>query len=358
MRTIYFKALGLLVLGTFFGQCKPDDPVIPEPTALGCTIYSISPANNSTGLGTSVYLRWSTCDSASLYELQVSTSDAFTGIVQNLTVTDTSITLNQQPSTTYYWRVRGARGSLKSGWSSIRQFSTQAGIQPNVVLDTIYPGGPWENIKLPFPVYNLPPIQAPSRYRLQVCHDSAFFFSPTPANPFEKLLDPGQALYGGNYWTYGYNSNSTYYWRYRVEVNGVPGAWSPIYSFTTQDMRDIIVGSYRVKKYKAWSGFHPQEGNCPSSLCRIDMGETDIIITKLNTGNDKIRVQEVPGGVINDFWYNPSTGGSYFIPSSPPSGSAKAYFNYYLDSFKIEYDWRRNSVQDYGYLFMAPNPYR
>ena len=58
-----------------------------------------------------VELTWQEVNGASNYEIQVSTSENFISSISTYTTTDTSITVSNLETTTYYWRVRAAMGT-------------------------------------------------------------------------------------------------------------------------------------------------------------------------------------------------------------------------------------------------------
>ncbi len=108
----------------------------PAPVLLAC-------AHNAKDQPTTLTLSWKPSARASTYQLQVATSSNFgSGLVANdSTIIDPvkkvgSLSLN----VTYYWRVRAANASGKSGWSEIWQFTTSknTGVSEEVNIPLIY----------------------------------------------------------------------------------------------------------------------------------------------------------------------------------------------------------------------------
>ena len=89
-----------------------------------------SPSNNDTNVDAqnAVDLSWNAVDIGSTnprYELQLATNSAFSSNLQSSTnLTDTSTTLNLNPNTKYYWRVRAKSGTSTGPWSNTWTFTT------------------------------------------------------------------------------------------------------------------------------------------------------------------------------------------------------------------------------------------
>ena len=105
----------------------------PSPPALA------SPANNASGLSTSVTLRWDKARGADTYHVQVATSSSFSTVVAEAlaTVDTTFIATGLQDNSTYSWRVAASNSAGKGDWSSIRRFTVGAGTAIEQVDDEI-----------------------------------------------------------------------------------------------------------------------------------------------------------------------------------------------------------------------------
>lgn len=102
-------------------------PQIPNPPIL------LSPANNSTGQNTSLYLSWDPSFGATSYRLQVSRYSNFSTLVSdNPNLTGTSYYISSLSySTKYYWRVNASNISGTSAWSAVWNFTTKSAPPPD-----------------------------------------------------------------------------------------------------------------------------------------------------------------------------------------------------------------------------------
>jgi len=109
-----------------------DHPLIPY-TADG-SVFSppgiaslISPANGTTGLGTTTQLTWTAVADASTYSVQVATNPSFSAgsIVWSQTVSGTTATVSGlQVDKVYYWRIRASNACGSGDYSSTFAFQT------------------------------------------------------------------------------------------------------------------------------------------------------------------------------------------------------------------------------------------
>ncbi|MEI6518757.1 MAG: hypothetical protein WCO98_01745, partial [bacterium] len=89
-----------------------------------------SPSNNDTNVDgqNDVQFSWNNVDIGTAnprYDLQVATNSTFTANLQSSSnLTDTSVTLNINPNTKYYWRVRAKSGTSTGPWSNTWTFTT------------------------------------------------------------------------------------------------------------------------------------------------------------------------------------------------------------------------------------------
>lgn len=93
-----------------------------QPTLAAPTL--IAPKNDSTNAPTTLTFNWNSVATATSYDIQVSTSSAFTSTIKDSTVTSTSATFILSNSTQYYWRVRAKNSTLTSSWTPSRTFTT------------------------------------------------------------------------------------------------------------------------------------------------------------------------------------------------------------------------------------------
>jgi formylglycine-generating enzyme required for sulfatase activity len=86
-----------------------------------------SPANGATGQYLALNLTWATVTSATGYDVQVSTDNAFSPITaaDSMITGDTArITGGLSLNVTYYWRVRAGSGASAGAWSNVWSFTT------------------------------------------------------------------------------------------------------------------------------------------------------------------------------------------------------------------------------------------
>lgn len=102
-----------------------------QPTLAAPTL--IAPKNDSTNAPTTLTFSWNSVATATSYDIQVSTSSAFTSTIKDSSVTGTSATFILSNSTQYYWRVRAKNSTLTSSWSTSRTFVTStASVIPEI----------------------------------------------------------------------------------------------------------------------------------------------------------------------------------------------------------------------------------
>ena len=102
--------------------------VTPPPVGSILSVPTLQlPADRATGISRTPILTWSPIPGAGTYDVQISTSTAFTTNIVNLT----GVSANVAQITTilasrrlYYWRVRAVNGTSVSGWSAVRRFTT------------------------------------------------------------------------------------------------------------------------------------------------------------------------------------------------------------------------------------------
>jgi len=87
----------------------------------------LSPANGSTGEATSPTLSWNSDANANTYEIEVALDAGFSTIVEsaNALTTTSYVVSSLNPSTTYYWRVRGANECGNGVFSTPWTFETE-----------------------------------------------------------------------------------------------------------------------------------------------------------------------------------------------------------------------------------------
>ncbi len=94
-----------------------------------------SPANGSVQYSSDVSLQWNSVTGAAWYQVQVSTSSAFTSTVVDANVSSTSYTASGLSNGVYYWRVRAGAGSDISQWSDVWNFTVSVSATPTIIID-------------------------------------------------------------------------------------------------------------------------------------------------------------------------------------------------------------------------------
>ena len=111
------SALPLAAMGLVVPTTAP--PPLPDAPALS------KPAAGATGQArTRLLMSWYSSTGAVGYQLQVSTSSAFTSTVYNKSYLSTGQKLDFSANTTYYWRVRAINQAGLGAWSTVRTFKT------------------------------------------------------------------------------------------------------------------------------------------------------------------------------------------------------------------------------------------
>lgn len=105
-----------------------DDPGFTTETSLSAPglITLDTPGNGAVNQPTTLTLSWQEETTADQYQLQVSTSEAFTSpVFDDATLTTTSQNISGlDEGTTYYWRVRGSNTAGNGPWTDARLFTT------------------------------------------------------------------------------------------------------------------------------------------------------------------------------------------------------------------------------------------
>lgn len=191
-----------------------------------------SPANAAVDVAASPTLVWLTSAAATSYRLQVSTEPSFAATVcDDSTLTDTSMQIGPLgPSTTYYWRVRGANSAGASAFSAARNFTTAAPPVPPAAPALLSPadGALSEPTALPL-VWGAAANAA--SYHVQASADSTF---ASPAVDDSLLTDTLEQVSGLEVSTH-------YFWRVRGRNAYGYGPFSAMRKFTTGEFSSIVV---------------------------------------------------------------------------------------------------------------------
>jgi hypothetical protein len=95
----------------------------------------VDPANTATDVPINQILTWNAVSGSGSYNVQVSTSSAFTSTIVNATTLGTSYNLSSLGyNTVYYWRVQASNIGGTSAWTSVWNFRTAATVPAAVTL--------------------------------------------------------------------------------------------------------------------------------------------------------------------------------------------------------------------------------
>ncbi|MDD5703312.1 MAG: hypothetical protein PHU23_14845, partial [Dehalococcoidales bacterium] len=173
--------------------------------------------------------RWSACEGAGEYELQLSTAvDFSSGLVNIFTGTnfwECVITLDH--GARYYWRVRAISGENRSDWSEIYLFNVEAPSGDSLPAPKIVkPKSASTAVK---PAFEWSLIEGAEIYVLQISRYDDFS---------SLVVDrSGDDACNANSWqcTIDLQYSTSYYWRVRAVTEEIRSDWSPVAVFTTRE---------------------------------------------------------------------------------------------------------------------------
>jgi surface antigen len=180
---------------------------------------------------TNLELRWNSVNRANYYIVQVATNDKFSSPIINQRVTTTSIKINLQTDTKYWWRVKAGNDNGESPWSSenerdswisppkYRSFTTLV-LSPTL----LEPSNGATNVPITVTLKWRDNNNDKNRksYRVQVARNSNFTSPDIDRNITTTSV------------TVNLRSNTRYWWRVKtIGVNGESN-WSDTWSFTTR----------------------------------------------------------------------------------------------------------------------------
>jgi hypothetical protein len=193
--------------------------------------YSVSIPNlNQPGTGTTVsvlpVLRWSVCNGADGYELQIAEAADFNTLTVNYACQPTlwQCTTSLTYDKLYYWKVRARRGPAFSAWSSVGFFTTQPA-DPEPSLESPKLSSPVTSSSEDIaPVFRWSVVDGASQYQLALSRSDNFS---------HLLFD--QVCYA-NTWksTVQLDYSTVYYWKVRAASDQLTSNWSSVGVFATR----------------------------------------------------------------------------------------------------------------------------
>lgn len=195
----------------------PPPPGPPTAPALS------SPANGATGVSLPPSVSWGASAGAASYQVQVSTTSAFTTTVYDqagLTATSTSVS-GLANSTVYYWRVNATNTYGTSAWSAAWNFTT-ATAAPPAAPTLVSPANNANNVSRTATLtWNV--STGATSYRVQVSTRSSF----------SSFVYNQSGITATSTTVSGLGSRVDYYWRVNATNSNGTSAWSSSRKFRT-----------------------------------------------------------------------------------------------------------------------------
>ncbi len=181
----------------------------------------VAPENGLVGSDTlSVKFQWGPVLSASEFQIQISTTDAFAETFFDEVTSSTEIIITKlNANTTYYWRVRAVNIGGESEWSAVRSLKTI--ISPPSQVNLANPSNNQNGVLLA-PNLSWHEAARADRYRIQVSTTQSFATLVVNAETSERQYQARDLI-----------PNRTYYWRVRASNPGGDGDWSSTFLFVT-----------------------------------------------------------------------------------------------------------------------------
>jgi hypothetical protein len=180
------------------------------------------PANNASGVSSSLTLSWNSVSNASTYAIRVSTSTGFTTTVSSQTgVAGLSASVSGLTAgTTYYWEVNATNGSGTGAWSNVWSFTTI--IAPPAAPTLALPSNNAMN-QLTSPILSWSTVTGAVTYNVLVSTSMSFTATVSSQTGVAGLSASVSGLAAG----------TPYYWEVSATNAGGTGGWSSVWSFTT-----------------------------------------------------------------------------------------------------------------------------
>jgi hypothetical protein len=248
-------------------------------------------------------------------------------------------------------------------------------VLPIVIADTLNTTTSPINVS-PLPTFTWPAIAGATSYRFQLATDSLYTLVMLSNTQTSLIIDTVLT----NFTTYSpplrvkclncTNPNSSnsgilecltkYYWRICPIINGVQGAWSPSYHFTTALHTNLVIGTYPVTKYYYYLGWDATYGSCHgfNQTCYIYKGTSEVTLT---VDNNRFFISEVGNSIKEEFSQCGNTELKFYHGAGgQPYGTVYADFSPDKDSFSIElysyWSGLMNPTVYNGYLMKGVNP--
>jgi glucose/arabinose dehydrogenase len=198
-----------------------------EPVPPPAVVVLLSPVDGSVDVSVDPVLSWEEVVQGAGYRVQVSSDSEFGSMAVD--VADLSETQYEVSGlafeSTYYWRVRVSNDAGDGVWSEVWSFTTEEEpLSPPGVVALNSPENGVVDVSVN-PVLDWQPAEGGAGYRVQVSGDSGF--GTVVVDQFEieqEQYEVSELAY-----------ETTYYWRARASNDAGVGAWSAVWSFTTEE---------------------------------------------------------------------------------------------------------------------------
>jgi len=198
-----------------------------EPVSIPTEPQLLSPESGATGLSRSPSLSWSQVTDAETYTIQLSLSQTFDTLVNDLSgVGGTGMTVSGLDfETEYFWRVQAVNEAGAGGWSETRSFTTldEPLAEPGVPVLASPAAGATDVSRSPLLDWDVAANAA--MYRLQVSTSQAF----------ETLETDETDIFESEFSVSGLDFETIYYWRVKAVNETGESGWSQTRLFTTLD---------------------------------------------------------------------------------------------------------------------------
>ena len=189
----------------------------------------VSPTNGGTNIAFPTMLRWRTSDRATAYRIQVATSNTFLSgiVVDDSTVTDTTLTVSSLAGkTTYYWRVSARNSAGSSAFAAAWSFQTSLAI-PALVSPAQGATGRQQPLQLRWRS-----VSSSTGYHVQVSSESGFS---------SGLVVDNSAAADTQLTVSGLQALTLYYWRVAARDAGGDGPFASARTFTTAGASPTLI---------------------------------------------------------------------------------------------------------------------
>jgi uncharacterized protein YjdB len=191
-----------------------------------------SPADNSTGMATSLKLTWNAIANADTYGIEVSNNPDFS----SLHISKSSLTSNEftvsglQEDTPYYWRVRATNAAGSSPYSTVWTFRTIKPLVIPTVPILLSPSNGANDISFS-PSLQWNAVIGAKTYRVQISKESRF----------ETILLDNASVSTNNLQVNNLEEGTTYYWRVNASNEVGSSSFTSVWSFTTKPPTNEVI---------------------------------------------------------------------------------------------------------------------